>query len=126
MAIGPNELNNIRTDDLVKELIEKIDAQLMDYAVVDGFNWKYIIVSPEYPVDVRNKVAREYIKAGWFRVYHHTTTENGERAGLTAFALLTEKTEPLFNRAYKDSYKKKYWRIGRNYVVYEPTDIVGV
>ncbi|MDO8640836.1 MAG: hypothetical protein Q7R33_04780 [Nitrosarchaeum sp.] len=44
-----------------------------------------LIISGEYTKDSRNAVARQYVDRGWKKVIHKSSSENGERPGLTSF-----------------------------------------
>ena len=84
MALSPEQINKIdnklyNIDDIEKE----VDESIKEYH--GWYPWEEALIDREYPVEVRNKVAKRYIKAGWKYVYHHTSSENDERPGLTLF-----------------------------------------
>lgn len=88
-------------------VVEKINEALNNYAADPTYvEWVEVIIEGDYSTTVRNEAAKEFIKSGWKKIYHRTSSENGERAGLTRFVLLTEETvekwEYLNNR-------NKYW-----------------
>ena len=51
------------------------------------YPYENVILLKEYPVSVRDEIARRYREAGWKYVIHRTSSENGERPGLTHFKL---------------------------------------
>ena len=50
----------------------------------------HIILDKEYPMVVRNVIAESYRQAGWRKVTHRTSSENGERPGLTGFTFYSD------------------------------------
>lgn len=64
-----------------------VEKQLMELgreeAIIDG----------EYPVNARNAIGQKYKEAGWDYVYHITSSEHGDRPGLTHFIFSTEKPD---------------------------------
>lgn len=55
--------------------------------------YEQAFVKEEYPVNIRNTVAQKYKNAGWDYVYHITSSEHGDRPGLTRFIFSTEKLD---------------------------------
>lgn len=93
--IKPEEIENIDNYNL-DEIEKQIDESIKSY---HGWHpWEEAILDGEYPVAVRNKIAERYVANGWKYVYHRTTSENGEKPGLTGFKF---SMEPL-----KDEYVK--------------------
>lgn len=110
--ISPAEYNKMHYQDenLVSKVIAGIDIKLREMPL---FNWAEAVISGEYDSSLRDEVAKRYIDHGWFAVAHRTSSENGERAGLTEFVLLTEDT---FHKWYNDHYVKheRYHLITKN------------
>lgn len=71
------------------------------------YPWEEAIVDEELPLNVRNNLAEKYSNAGWTYVYHHTSSENNERPGLTYFVFSTEPVEHIENNK-KSTYHKIY------------------
>lgn len=77
--------------------IEKIEMEKVDFAKLEKeidesiikhhgyYAWEAASLVGEYPVCVRDALAKRYRDAGWRFIYHHTSSENGERPGLTEF-----------------------------------------
>lgn len=78
--LGPNDLKS-KLD--IQELVYQIDESMKRFH--EWYPWESAVIEGEPSVDVRNEIAIKYIQAGWNYVYHNTTSENGERAGLTGF-----------------------------------------
>lgn len=73
------------------ELEKKIDSSIKNY---HGWNkWEEAIIDGEYPVNARNAIGQKYKEAGWNYVYHITSSEHGDRPGLTRFIFSTEKPD---------------------------------
>lgn len=67
----------------IRQIEKEIDKSIIDY---HGWHiWEQAILDEEYPFSVRNIIASHYKDKGWKYVYHKTSSENGERAGLTQF-----------------------------------------
>lgn len=72
----------------INDIIDKIDHELLKDHNISKYahNGKIcIILDEEYPVIVRDLIAEKYREAGWKKVTHQTSSENGERPGLTDF-----------------------------------------
>lgn len=94
---------------LKKDLIvEKINDELINYANNPMYSWVEVIIDGDYSTTVRNEAAKEFVKAGWKKVYHRTSSENGERPGLTRFVFLTEKTVDKWEQNHN---KNKFWLV---------------
>ena len=89
MAISPKELIELKTLSKVDKYVDEIDKELKENEPM--FEWFEAHVNGELPIVLRNAIAKKYIEAGWHKVYHHTTSENGERPGFTYFAFLLRK-----------------------------------
>lgn len=81
--ITPNELSS-SNDCSIDDIIAEIDAEIIEnhhlYPMCD-----FAILTKEYPKSVRDEIAQKYRDAGWNFVGHRTSSENGERSGLTEF-----------------------------------------
>ena len=94
-AIAPDVVYGFNTENhVICSAIEKINTTLI---TLSGSNnqinvYPEVLLEGELDYSLRNKIAQEYIIAGWKCVAHQTTSENGERAGLTYFVFLTENT----------------------------------
>lgn len=81
--ITPNELSS-SNDYSIDDIIAEIDAEIVEnhhlYPMCD-----FAILTKEYPKSVRDEIARKYRDSGWNFVGHRTSSENGERPGLTEF-----------------------------------------
>lgn len=83
---------------------DKIEQELTD-SVLEYTNKINVFLQKEYPVNVRDFIAKKYMEQhGWKYAYHITSTENGERPGLTVFTFSnTELPEDDADR--KNSHK---------------------
>ena len=93
----------IKKDSVVEKINEALDTYVSDPTYVE---WVEVIIEGDYSTTVRNEAAKEFIKSGWKKVYHRTSSENGERPGLTRFVLLTEDTVEKWE--YSNN-RNKYW-----------------
>ena len=120
MAISPKELIELKHLSKVDKYVKEIDKELRENEPM--FEWFEAQINCELPVVLRNAIAEKYIEVGWHKVYHHTTSENGERPGLTAFVFLTVTTEEVFDRAHKNNLST-YWQVSRDGVEKSPITI---
>lgn len=99
--IRPNDLEDIEIKNkLFEELETKIDEGIKNF---HGWHpWEKAIIDGEYSLNVRNIIANKYKENGWDFVYHQTSSENGERAGLTCFIFSTKE---LDSKYIKNFYK---------------------
>lgn len=83
-----------------KELEQELTDSILEYA-----NKINVFLHKEYPVHVRDLIAKKYMEQhGWKYAYHITSTENGERPGLTVLTFSnTELPEDDADR--KNSHK---------------------
>ena len=94
----PDEVRGIDRYVMVDKLINEIEEKMKELIKCAERNHQRIrspmtvIVSHEYSNDVRQRVAEKYLEAGWERVIHSTSSENGERPGLTAMNFYWELT----------------------------------
>lgn len=82
----------ITKKDLANMEIENINFEEVEKAIDDSiksfhgwYPWEEAIIIGEYSIEIRNIIGKKYKNAGWKHVYHRTSSENGERAGLTDF-----------------------------------------
>ena len=88
--ISPKDAEQLSNCGLDFEKIEnEIDESIKSFH--GWYPWEQAIVDGEYPVPIRNEIAKRYKDAGWKYVYHKTSSENGERAGLTSFLFSNEE-----------------------------------
>lgn len=80
--LGPNNIKRI-TKENMEDFIYKIDESIKKFH--EWYPWESAVIEGEPSIETRNQIAIKYIEAGWNYVYHNTTSENGERAGLTGF-----------------------------------------
>lgn len=94
--ITPKELEelNMKLDELEK----KIDRSIKNYH--GWYKWEEAIIDGEYPVNARNAIGQKYKEAGWNYVYHITSSEHGDRPGLTRFIFSTEKPDDKVVRGF--------------------------
>ena len=92
MAISPEQISKIGGKVCNLDEIEKeIDASMTQYH--GWYPWEEAIIDHEFSVEARNEIAQRYIKAGWKYVYHNTSSEHGERPGLTSFKFSNSEIE---------------------------------
>lgn len=71
-----------------RQLVEKVEESFKKSKAIgdwDGGDTVKILVTGEYTPQLRDKIAARYEKAGWAKVEHATSSEQGERPGLTVF-----------------------------------------
>ena len=83
----PEEINNklflINEKDI---LLENVINELNNSTTLDwNYNHIVIIIPSEYSKESRDYVVEEFKKVGWKRIEHKTSSESGERPGLTSF-----------------------------------------
>lgn len=81
----------------------KIEQELTD-SIIEYVNKIHVFLHKEYPVHVRDLIAKRYMEHGWKYAYHITTSENGERPGLTVFTF-SNKELPEDDADRKNSHK---------------------
>lgn len=81
--------------EIVPEALDVMEKQIdASIAKFHGwYPWEYAILYNEYAVMLRDAIAKRYLKAGWNYVYHCTSSENGERPGLTSFSFSMDPIE---------------------------------
>ena len=87
--ITPEELKEKMINDTIFSKLEKeIDESIINQT---GFYpWEQALIRGEYSIEIRNIIAEKYKANGWNFVYHRTSSENGERPGITYF-MFSEK-----------------------------------
>lgn len=93
--LGPNDFKS-KVD--IESLISKIDESMKKFH--EWYPWEVAVIEGEPSVEIRNKIAVKYIEAGWNYVYHSTTSEDGERAGLTGFDFSMSPIEKANKNAF--------------------------
>lgn len=95
--------------DLTLQEVENADYEKLESLIDTSikrfhgwYPWEEAIIDGELSVSVRNELAQRYKAAGWKYVYHQTSSENGERAGLTAFKF----SENELDNKYVNNYYK--------------------
>lgn len=81
----------------------KIEQELTD-SILEYANKINVFLHKEYPIHVRDLIAKRYMEHGWKYAYHITSSENGERPGLTVFTF-SNKELPEDDMDRKNSYK---------------------
>ena len=120
MAIRPEVLIEKKILSKREEYIRQLDEELLKNEPM--FEWFEASIQGELPIVLRNAIAEEYVKSGWHKVYHHTTSENGERPGLTCFVFLTEDTESMFDRIHCHNLDT-YWQVSEEGVYKSPIKV---
>lgn len=85
-ALSPYDLNPSYDQQKVDELIEKFNKKLKEEPSISN-TYHHIVISGEHPRIILDRVKEEYEKAGWSEVECKTSSENGERSGLTGLQL---------------------------------------
>lgn len=82
----PEEINekiNLNEKDI---LLENVINELINSTTLDwNYNHIVIIIPSEYSKESRDYVVEEFKKVGWKKIEHKTSSESGERPGLTSF-----------------------------------------
>ena len=101
MPIGPKELTieymyNREIEKLAEHYGEVIDKHLLS-GKRGLYSWHDYICNYEMPIELRDKLAKMYIEAGWSVVVHQVSSENEEMNGnVTYFAFLEADEIPKF------------------------------
>ena len=100
----------IKPSDLTSMEIENTNFEELEAEIDDGikkfhgwYPWEEAIIKGEYSLEVRNIIAKKYKENGWHSVYHQTSSENDERAGLTCFKFSTKELD--------DKYVKNFHKV---------------
>lgn len=84
--ITPAELKQYEIENAnIEAIIIDIDTEIKKNH--GYFPYEEAVLTKEYSQAIREEVARRYREAGWKYVIHRTSSENGERPGLTHFKL---------------------------------------
>jgi hypothetical protein len=84
--ITPAELKHYEIDNTnIEAIIIDIDKEIKKNH--GKHPYEEAILPKEYSWVIREEIARRYFEAGWKSVAHRTSSENGERPGLTHFKL---------------------------------------
>ena len=82
----PEEINkkiNLKESDI---LLEIVINELFNSTTLDWYdNYYEIIIQSEYSKESRDYVVEEFKKVGWKKIEYKTSSESGERPGLTSF-----------------------------------------
>lgn len=85
MEVTTPEKMSIDNSELLEELIKLFEEQLKESE--KGRDSYSIVVYGEYPKPICNRVEEIYMEAGWKSAICKTSSENGERPGLTGLRL---------------------------------------
>lgn len=76
---------NINSDEFIHMLEKEVDRKLLTTNLIYKDKVE-VIIKGEYSKEIRDVLASKYEREGnYSKVQHHTSSENGERAGLTNF-----------------------------------------
>lgn len=91
-----NEFNLTTPSDLhedfgakFKEAVQKFEDQFKNQ--LDDEEYYHLVIVGEYSRGVCSRIEKEYMNVGWGKVVCKTSTENGERGGLTGLRLWRNK-----------------------------------
>ena len=105
--MGPNEYEKFKLDGFDPKVFDEIDEELKQSAI-RGDDFPEAMLKFEIYKGYRKKIAQRYLEEGWYRVAHITSSENGERGGLTHFYFLTEENFEHWNNVWNRGMK---WNI---------------
>lgn len=92
----------------ITQMIDCIEEAIKENATGRFYPWVSAIIDGEFPDSDRNEVARRYLdEGGWYAAFHQTSSENGERYGLTGFELFTPESYEKWRKAHGEDYKNK-------------------
>ena len=95
-------LDDLKREELNNFDFEKLEADI-DKSMISfhkWYPWEEAVVNGDLSVEIRNKIGQKYKDAGWKYVYHRTSSENGERPGLTSFKFSKIKLEDKYVTGY--------------------------
>lgn len=95
--ITPNDFKN-SDEKRINVLIEKIDESMLSNHGHYDYEFAHIYEEPSF--ELRDSVAKKYKEAGWKYVYHRTSSENGERPGITSFIFSERELEYCIIKGY--------------------------
>ena len=84
----PKDMNTTTTNS-VKQVVEKFELKLSKQD--KGNSYYHLVITGEYNRATLDEVEKIYKDAGWIGVKCKTSTENGERGGLTGLQLSSTK-----------------------------------
>ncbi len=102
MARTPESMEAGINEQAVKVLVEAFDQKLESETM--GHAWYHVVVAGEYNRATLDSVEAEYLAAGWKHARCRTSSESGERPGLTGLQLWAVKdvhTEHCFHGSCK-------------------------
>lgn len=92
----------------IATMIDDIEKAIEKNKTGRFYPWVSAILDGEFSINDRDTVARIYLdEGGWYGVFHMTSSENGERPGLTELELFTSESYAKWNKAYDEEYKSK-------------------
>jgi hypothetical protein len=80
----PQDMNALTEEEIFKIISKFEEGFLLEEK---GLSYYHLVISGEIPRKICDKIEEEYIKAGWSKAICKTSSENGERAGLTGLQL---------------------------------------
>lgn len=96
-----DETNEKKLDELEKEIDKSIKENHGDHP------WEEAMLDTELSIKTRDTLAKKYLNVGWNYVYHQTSSENGERPGLTSFVLSDTPVSYFENNKWHKWYKDR-------------------
>lgn len=97
--ITPYELKVLGIKDFDFDKLEKeIDKSILCFH--GWYPWEYALIDEEYPTNIRNAIAENYKRVGWNYIYHRTSSEHGDKPGLTSFIFSTEPLDDRYIAGY--------------------------
>lgn len=85
---SPKDMNTTTTES-VRQVVEKFELKLSKQDKSESYY--HLVISGEYNRATLDEVEKIYKDAGWIGVRCKTSTENGERGGLTGLQLSSTK-----------------------------------
>lgn len=83
---SPKEMKKTKDFDL-KEALSKFEQMLLEEK--KNQSYYHIVINGEYNRDICDNIEKLYTEQGWEKVTCKTSSENGERRGLTGLQLHT-------------------------------------
>ena len=77
----PESMTSYDANDVVAKFEKQFKKEKKDQ------EYYHLVISGEYPRYILDRIQKIYKNAGWKDVVCHTSSENGERAGLTGLQL---------------------------------------
>lgn len=105
MPITPNEANQFKKDKIKQagdSLIPTIDREIAEYDF-EEYPWISIVLNYYANSEVRDYIAGQYIKAGWYRVIHFDSAEvDPDRPSIIEFVFCTKETYEKWENCHKN------------------------